>query len=1245
MLFRVKNAGNKNKRCIATLNDPISQTDLCLYDNFQVVTTFISRKLHTSHFPIPANGKPQEITTIIHKSGSGYATFSASVNDIVIVESVSNLTELWKNIHLYFNYPRPREAGMMLSGFRNPVVQSHMVAVIPGQLTLLSFLDLKEAGGCKHITHIQKQHETLLDVVTDLGLTLTIPKERLDSKFKHRLQDLEKQRLSALVNATSAVLGYILHIAHVDVIGLLDLVYTAIVSRHDHRSIDSKLDIVVRSTKEPLLRAIIEAYNTAETPEDKTQLLAFISPRFCFEDINHPSFGWIKPIKYWAFLQANSHSREFGAGHSGLVLETRKLTYDKHVIDIALEFILSADFSQKYAYGVKTVVHPVTCRDVQLPQVNRKVTIKNIYKAYLEEKGIVGIRLSKNRFYELARVATCTEVKTLYALDSQGVRYGSDNILAGKKIFQELYFLAGKTEGDLKVVLQQIDSIYLHLKSSFITHLQPYSTTAAHCLGNYFFSSVTPLTSTLKCGALCANHGDTCKACDGIQDIQQLMSNVLDSYRISLTPDKLAEYEFRINAFKSNMSRFVGHLVRAGHETAQRNKIMAQLRSMSLGSSLMIIDWKQKILAVAAKESMVNYFGKSGMCLLGTMIYMQAKNDDGEYIDGYTTTVFFTTSEDSTEDSFLVLAHMFSILALVQSKLFCTNIFLFTDGAGCFKGKVTTLCLQKLFAQFGMTLLKHIVGEAGANKSALDGFFAHVAAELAEQAVKGEGNNNIQSAKDLARVLNEINRSGVSTFLVDTDRATNCSQKELKSSALKNISLYSEREYFPNGTIVFREHSGVGVGITVTLEEQKMFWDSESLGEPQGLTYSKISEDYTVSLSSKPVSSMIKFTESEIEKNKHSLQVLEKRKRAEEVRMGKKTILDQHRDAVNGGEKPGVSSKNNHFCTVKNQYGLPCTRTFSSAKLLLNHSIADDNHSYGASNRRSSTTLNTHTGLDFKGFCLLRIIDYFDPSKPNTLLLSTINYLRSAEGSAIISNGSAEDGSVHFIPKLGAARKEREPTIKKTGGAKHFLNWCFDYGNRTKNKLTAELTFELFSIHGTQEGHLKFPEESYWNPNETNTSTFPILERIPAITIKQYFNSVKQARTKAARLGNTNVIEKKTIPQIKARLLANGIVFASNARKKDLLVLLAQLPPQQAVLNNVVVVPDADDTVMDIDDIHTTGAYDHDESNSDIDSIADDDADLEEELQHEFEGMNEQILYGIYDDLDSEDELHTDHDE
>ena len=47
--------------------------------------------------------------------------------------------------------------------------------------------------------------------------------------------------------------------------------------------------------------------------------------------------------------------------------------------------------------------------------------------------------MSEYAFTMLAKKATVVEIGTLYALDSQAVRYGSDNFLAAKAITTELY--------------------------------------------------------------------------------------------------------------------------------------------------------------------------------------------------------------------------------------------------------------------------------------------------------------------------------------------------------------------------------------------------------------------------------------------------------------------------------------------------------------------------------------------------------------------------------------------------------------------------------------------------------------------------------------------------------------------------------------------------------------------------------------------------------------------------------------
>jgi hypothetical protein len=164
------------------------------------------------------------------------------------------------------------------------------------------------------------------------------------------------------------------------------------------------------------------------------------------------------------------------------------------------------------------------------------------------------------------------------------------------------------------------------------------------------------------------------------------------------------------------------------------------------------------------------------------------------------------------------------------------DIHLKTDGAGCYSGKYTALALPWLSEWTGLKILSHSLGEAGQNKSELDGHFGVSGPKAAAVVASGGGNASV--ASELAGVLGGGAAGGIVNTTSREVIISRCEQKKQKSTALSKVGIrqmaHRVMEFDQDGEwtgVRFYKHAGFGLGMFIEREKMTAMWEGN---EPQG---------------------------------------------------------------------------------------------------------------------------------------------------------------------------------------------------------------------------------------------------------------------------------------------------------------------------------------------------------------------------------------------------------------------------
>jgi hypothetical protein len=247
--------------------------------------------------------------------------------------------------------------------------------------------------------------------------------------------------------------------------------------------------------------------------------------------------------------------------------------------------------------------------------------------------------------------------------------------------------------------------------------------------------------------------------------------------------------------YTRNYNQYVGHLIRGFHEIKSKNDVYENL---PVGEVIEVSDWKMKFIMLLFRETMPDFFGKSGNPWVGTMFVVRTKPGPDLtcfYYDGF--------MDDKKEDAFAAS----SFLQVVQGHFFMVkypNLFpdrdpsdaifysVFLDGAGCYVAVENLLTRIAFSSRINVYMKAMFIPEAYYNKTPLDGHFA-VAGKQMRAAVSSGGSDAYDATSMFKARIKELTKGeGAKNFVVhfEPNRDQQC---VTKSTALPNIKKMSAR--------------------------------------------------------------------------------------------------------------------------------------------------------------------------------------------------------------------------------------------------------------------------------------------------------------------------------------------------------------------------------------------------------------------------------------------------------------------
>jgi hypothetical protein len=150
----------------------------------------------------------------------------------------------------------------------------------------------------------------------------------------------------------------------------------------------------------------------------------------------------------------------------------------------------------------------------------------------------------------------------------------------------------------------------------------------------------------------------------------------------------------------------------------------AELELLPDDTVKVISNWKMKILACSFRENQRKFFGKRGISLLGFMIVMNSKDEEGQNKGMKDISFVFMVTDDTLQDEWAVMCAKVYIHSNHLGEQI-EKVWFQAVGAGCFSSQLNHIAQPLWQSWFGsMSEERYRISPRGGGKTSLDGMFA-----------------------------------------------------------------------------------------------------------------------------------------------------------------------------------------------------------------------------------------------------------------------------------------------------------------------------------------------------------------------------------------------------------------------------------------------------------------------------------------------------------------------------------------
>jgi hypothetical protein len=192
------------------------------------------------------------------------------------------------------------------------------------------------------------------------------------------------------------------------------------------------------------------------------------------------------------------------------------------------------------------------------------------------------------------------------------------------------------------------------------------------------------------------------------------------------------------------------------------------------------------------REAMSDFFGKRGMPWHGCMFVRKPRAHEsslygeGEFVCEYNDSMMVGSKEDGLAT---LSAVMLALREYRTANPHIVQAIVKTDGAAAYAGATFTLGLSFMQEMIGVRVVRHLIGEAGKNKTQHDGHFSVQGAALRRLICSNL--HDVRTPEQLYQGLVKVLTAGTTASLFAVDRSADIFQ----AVTLASLTKMSDREY------------------------------------------------------------------------------------------------------------------------------------------------------------------------------------------------------------------------------------------------------------------------------------------------------------------------------------------------------------------------------------------------------------------------------------------------------------------
>ena len=457
-----------------------------------------------------------------------------------------------------------------------------------------------------------------------------------------------------------------------------------------------------------------------------------------------------------SYFSARDDLRKLLTGVSILPKKKTIVRYDHHIVDQALNYVLSPLCVGVLSWGTKTIT--LDRRKNEFPGLCRKRSPTRIYESYRKWCSDNNYsQMKRTRFLELVGAVTAGEARLVRAVDYVTGFLVNDNLDLLKRIVEWLDFNGFCTSSKSQELVQRLDVSRSFLKYTFNSHITQESETPSHSISHaldleYDFWRITDEISDC-CGCKFPFYiiDEISKLCEGKKDLLDVLEHC-----------------------KEKVFLFMGHRVRTVNQQRAIESIISNMRQNCEDQGFsdechIVIDFKMKFDALYYRKKTVDHYGKRGISWHGALLHYFTYDD--EYGEAVGQRAYFDdiSFSDNRQDSQAVVSILESLLVRIKEKFpQFKRITIQSDNAKCYMSMDLILAIPLLSMQHNVKITRFIHTETQDGKSLLDAHFA-TCTKWVREYLK-EGHNAVTAAQLFAALMSHGGLPNTLAKLICHDR-------------------------------------------------------------------------------------------------------------------------------------------------------------------------------------------------------------------------------------------------------------------------------------------------------------------------------------------------------------------------------------------------------------------------------------------------------------------------------------------